>query len=69
MRKSTSGLVAVRTLHQGDNYGTNAWTVTAIRQRNVRPHMPVIAGSKAIRKLSPLHASSDQEALSINGLN
>jgi hypothetical protein len=69
MRRSTSGLSVVTTLYRGDSYNTDDWTATAIHQRNSRPPMPVMPGPEAIRRLSPLHASGDHEASSINDLH
>jgi hypothetical protein len=62
MRRSTSGLSVVTTLHRGDNYNANDWTITTIDQRDTRPPMPAMPGSEAMRKLSPLHASGNNRA-------
>jgi hypothetical protein len=69
MRRSTSGLTVVTTLHRGGSYNTDGWTATAIHQRKSRPLVSVTPGPEAIRKLSPVHASGDHEASSINDLH
>ena len=61
MSRSTSGLSVVTTMHRGDSYNYNDWTLTTIDQRKGSFHTPVMPESRTTRRLSPLHASGTED--------
>ena len=65
MSKSASGLSVVTTLHRGDSYNSDDWTMTTIDQRNGPIHTSALPGSGQTRRLSPLHAAGTEHPLLI----
>jgi hypothetical protein len=61
LSRSTNGLSVVTTLHRGDGHKANEWTITTMDQRSQPLPMPAMPGSEAMRRLSPLQASGNDE--------